>query len=64
MSKSKETIKSKEILKETSKDVISQKKFKTVIESSDDSDSTKKFKRLINMYLVNMSKLADNMVPE
>lgn len=63
MSKSKETIKSKEILKETSKDVISQKKFKT-IESSDDSDSTKKFKRLINMYLVNMSKLADNMVPE
>jgi hypothetical protein len=64
MSKSKEIIKSKEILKETSKDVISQKKFKTVIESSDDSDSTKKFKRLINMYLVNMSKLTDNMVPE
>ena len=64
MSKSKETIKSKEILKETSTDVISQKKFKTVIESEDDSDNTKKLKRLINMYLVNMSKLADNMVPE
>ena len=64
MSKLKETIKSKEILKETSNHVISQKKFKTVIESSDDSDSTKKLKRLINMYLVNMSKLSDNMVPE
>ena len=47
MSKLKETIKSKEILKETSNHVISQKQFKTVIESSDDSDSTKKLKRQI-----------------
>jgi len=60
MSISKETTN----LKEKPANVISQKKFKTVIESSDDSDSTKNFKRLINMYLVNMSKLPDNMVPE
>ena len=66
MSKSKVTTKSKETekLKETSQEVISQKKFQTVIESSDDSDSTKRFKRLINMYLVNKSKLPDNMIPE
>lgn len=60
MSISKETTN----LKEKSANVISQKKFKTVIESSDDSDSTKNLKRLINMYLVNMSKLPETMLPE
>ena len=60
MSISKETTN----LKEKSANVISQKKFKTVIESSDDSDSTKNIKRLINMYLVNMSKLPETMLPE
>jgi len=60
MSISKETTN----LKENSANVISQKKFKTVIESSDDSDSTKNLKRLINMYLVNMSKLPETMIPE
>tara|TARA_X000000368_G_scaffold388346_1_gene349788 strand:- start:10124 stop:13747 length:3624 start_codon:yes stop_codon:yes gene_type:complete len=51
------------LLKNTS-DIISNKKFETVIESSDDSDNTKKFKRLLNMYLLNMFKLSDNMIPE
>tara|TARA_B110000444_G_scaffold4800_1_gene4505 strand:+ start:16067 stop:19726 length:3660 start_codon:yes stop_codon:yes gene_type:complete len=60
MTTTKETTK----FKETALGVISQKKFKTVIESSDDSDATKKLKRLINLYLVNVSKLSDNMVPE
>lgn len=60
MSISKETTN----LKENSANVILQKKFKTVIESSDDSDSTKNLKRLINMYLVNMSKLPETMIPE
>ena len=50
-------------LKETS-EYISQKKFKSVIESSDDSDNTKNFKRLINLYLVNITKLPENMYPE
>ena len=51
-------------LKQSSSDIISQKQFKTLIESSDDSDSTKKIKRLINLHLTNLSKLSENMQPE
>ena len=47
-----------------SKEILSTKQFKTVIESSDDSQNTKNIKRLINLYLVNMNKLPDNMIPE
>ena len=51
-------------LKQSSSDIISQKQFKTLIESSDDSDSTKKMKRIINLHLTNYSKLSENMQPE
>ena len=47
-----------------SKQNILEKKFKSSIESDDDSENVKKFKRLIQLYLVNMSKLSENMVPE
>ena len=37
---------------------------KSVIENSDDSENTKAFKRIINLYLENLPKFTENIVPE
>ena len=56
--------KSKTKISSNTSDIISKKQFQTVIENSDDSDSTKKFKRIINLYLENLSKFSENIIPE
>ena len=48
---------------ESSNKTIS-KKLKSVIENSDDSENTKAFKRILNLYLENLTKFSENVIPE
>ena len=43
---------------------ISDKKYKTIIAEDEDSDLTKNFKRLINLYMINLTKFSNNVHPE
>ena len=53
----------KDDIKESSNKTIS-KKLKSVIENSDDSENTKAFKRILNLYLENLTKFSENVIPE
>ena len=50
--------------KESLNNIISQKQFKSYIESKEDSDNTKNFKRIVNLYLDNLTKFPENIIPE
>jgi hypothetical protein len=61
---SKSPAKTKSTKEDLQQKILTQKKFKTVIEEDKDSKNDTAFKRIINLYLQNLTKFTDNIVPE